>query len=105
VRTAPDAERLAALTPAESASLRLLLDGLDESWSLPGLTALLYGVPKLERGLPLDAPATPELKAAQRVFFVLLYELLVGADAGPRLPTLLLSVGRERIRELLPLSD
>ena len=39
---------------------------------------------------------TPELKAAQRKWFVLLHRLLVGRDTGPRLRTLLLSLGQDR---------
>jgi len=58
-------------------------------------------VPKLQVGLTADAEATPELKAAQRALFTLLYELLVGRDTGPRLPTLMLSLGPDRIRSLL----
>ena len=38
---------------------------------------------------------------AQRAFFVLLYHLLVGRDTGPRLPTLLLAVGADRVRTLI----
>ena len=58
-------------------------------------------MPKLQAGLPPEAKAaTPELKAAQRAFFVLLYRLLVGQDTGPRLPTLLLAVGADRVRHL-----
>ncbi|NRQ34122.1 lysine--tRNA ligase [Nonomuraea sp. NN258] len=101
VRAAPDAELLDSLGEAERESLRLLVDGLDEHWSLDGLTTLVYGVPKLRAGLAVDAPATPELKAAQRAFFALLYRLLVGRDTGPRLPTLLLAVGAERVRKLM----
>lgn len=101
VRTAPDRERLEQLAPQQREAIKLLLDGLDEHWSVPGLTTLVYGVPKQQAGLPLDTPATPELKAAQRELFVLLYELLVGRDTGPRLPTLLLALGAERIRTLL----
>ena len=70
-------------------------------WSLGGLTTLLYGIPKLQRGLPITAPPTPELKAAQRAWFILLYQLLAGKDTGPRLPTLLLALGQDRIRSLL----
>ena len=81
------------------------LDGLDEHWSLDGLTTLVYGVPKVQAGLPADAKPTPELKAAQREFFALLYRLLVGRDTGPRLPTLLLAVGADRIRALLTPAD
>ncbi|UCM89557.1 lysine--tRNA ligase [Streptomyces marincola] len=101
VRTAPDADLLASLGPEERASLRLLLDGLADHWSLDGLTTLVYGVPKMRAGLPPDAKPTPELKAAQRAFFALLYRLLVGRDTGPRLPTLLLAVGADRVRVLL----
>ncbi|MEV4064525.1 lysine--tRNA ligase [Nonomuraea dietziae] len=97
----PDADLLAGLGDEQRESLRLLLEGLDEHWSLEGLTALVYGVPKLQAGLSADAKATPELKAAQREFFVLLYTLLVGRDTGPRLPTLLLAVGADRVRKLL----
>ncbi|MEV7926134.1 lysine--tRNA ligase [Kitasatospora sp. NPDC088779] len=101
VRAEPDRERLEQLSPVKREALKLLLDGLDENWSLDGLTALVYGVPKIQAGLPLDAPASPELKVAQRELFVLLYELLVGRDTGPRLPTLLLALGADRIRSLL----
>ncbi|WP_066943688.1 lysine--tRNA ligase [Microtetraspora fusca] len=101
VRDEPDAELLESLGDAERESLRLLLDGLDEHWSLDALTTLVYSVPKLQAGLPADAKPTPELKVAQRGFFALLYRLLVGRDTGPRLPTLLLAVGAGRVRKLL----
>ncbi|WP_235488769.1 lysine--tRNA ligase, partial [Frankia sp. AvcI1] len=101
VRTEPDRAALAGLSADETKALAILVDGLEEDWSLDGLTTLTYAVPKLLRGLPADAPATTELKQAQRAFFVLIYRLLVGRDTGPRLPTLLLAVGPERIRTLL----
>ncbi|MFF3764415.1 lysine--tRNA ligase [Streptomyces sp. NPDC001922] len=101
VREEPDTEALSALGDTERESLRLLLDGLDEHWSLDGLTTLVYGVPKVQAGLEPDAKPTPELKVAQRSFFALLYQLLVGRDTGPRLPTLLLAVGADRVRKLL----
>jgi lysyl-tRNA synthetase class 1 len=101
VRDEPDKEMLAGLDDTQRESLRLLLDGLDDNWSLEGLTTLVYGVPKKMAGLPADAKPTPELKTAQRGFFALLYLLLVGRDTGPRLPTLLLAVGAEKIRVLL----
>jgi lysyl-tRNA synthetase, class I len=104
VRTEPDAERLATLGDSDREALKLLLDGLDEHWSLDGLTTLVYAVPKLQAGLTADAKPTPELKTAQRSFFALLYQLLVGRDTGPRLPTLLLAVGADRVRKLLAAS-
>ncbi|WP_245769736.1 lysine--tRNA ligase [Streptomyces indicus] len=104
VRGEPDTEALAALDEHGRESLRLLLEGLDEHWSLDGLTHLVYGVPKVQAGFAADAgpkELPPEIKTAQRAFFALLYQLLVGRDTGPRLPTLLLAVGAERVRKLL----
>lgn len=104
VRAEPDAELLKSLDERAQQSLRLLLDSLADNWSLDGLTHLVYGVPKVQAGFSADA--TPkelpaEIKTAQRSFFALLYHLLVGRDTGPRLPTLLLAVGQERVRGLL----
>ncbi|MFF5716105.1 lysine--tRNA ligase [Streptomyces buecherae] len=101
VREEPDKELLGSLDEQGRESLRLLLDGLDTHWSLDGLTTLVYGVPKVQAGLEPDAKPTPELKVAQRTFFALLYRLLVSRDTGPRLPTLLLAVGADRVRRLL----
>lgn len=104
VRDEPDTELLKSLDEQARESLRLLLDGLADNWSLDGLTHLVYGVPKVQAGFSPDA--TPkelpaEIKTAQRTFFALLYQLLVSRDTGPRLPTLLLAVGQERVRALL----
>ncbi|OEJ94981.1 lysine--tRNA ligase [Streptomyces thermolilacinus] len=101
VRDEPDTELLGSLDDQGRESLRLLLEGLDSHWSLDGLTTLVYGVPKVMAGLDPEAKPTPELKTAQRDFFALLYRLLVSRDTGPRLPTLLLAVGAERVRKLL----
>ncbi|MGZ4694569.1 MAG: lysine--tRNA ligase [Acidimicrobiales bacterium] len=102
VRSEPDVAALAELTAEEQQAIDLLLAGLEEHWDLEGLTSLVYGVPKQQLGLdPTSREQTPELKAAQRSFFALLYRLLVGRETGPRLPTLLLSLGADRIRSLL----
>ncbi|MCZ7417423.1 MULTISPECIES: lysine--tRNA ligase [unclassified Streptomyces] len=101
VRDEPDTELLASLDERQREGLRLLLEGLDTHWSLDGLTTLVYGVPKVQAGLDPEARPTPELKLAQRAFFALLYRLLVSRDTGPRLPTLLLAVGADRVRKLL----
>lgn len=101
VRDEPDEELLGSLDEQGRESLRLLTEGLDTHWSLDGLTTLVYGVPKVLAGLEPDAKPTPELKTAQRSFFALLYRLLVSRDTGPRLPTLLLAVGADRVRRLL----
>jgi lysyl-tRNA synthetase class 1 len=101
VRTAPDSARLSALTEDEQGWLAQLLDRLPADLDVDTTTALVYGVPKLARGLGLDDPPTEEVKADQKAFFRLLYNLLVGADRGPRLPTLFVALGSDRVRELL----
>nr|WP_083450478.1 lysine--tRNA ligase [Luteipulveratus mongoliensis] len=116
VRAESDSEALGALTDEQRESLRILLDGngsdldrLEDDWTIDGLTHHVYGVPKVQSGesadFKPDRKAEPEkaaaLGAAQREFFKLLYNLLIGKDTGPRLPTLLLAVGPERIRGLL----
>lgn len=102
VRDTPDADRLASLSEEEELWLRKLLDRLPNSFDdADELTTLIYGVPKLARGLSLDDPPNDEVKADQKAFFRLLYQLLVSADRGPRLPTLFAALGPERVRMLL----
>ncbi|MFT3873204.1 MAG: lysine--tRNA ligase [Nocardioides sp.] len=101
VRDAPDSELLAGLSERESQWLDLLGEGLSEAGDLESVTALVYGVPKLARGLAVDAAPTDEVKADQKEFFRLLYRLLVGAERGPRLPTLIMALGTDRVRSLL----
>jgi lysyl-tRNA synthetase class 1 len=100
VRTTPSA-RLASLTPEESAWLTTLLERLPSPYELEPVTSVIYGVPKLARGLSLEDAPTDEVKADQKAFFKLLYNLLVDADRGPRLPTLFLALGPETVRTLL----
>jgi lysyl-tRNA synthetase class 1 len=102
VRPDADTARLSSLTERESRWLELLLTNLpDGEPDLEPVTKLVYGVPKLAHGLPLDADPTDEVKADQKEFFKLLYNLLVGKDRGPRLPTLIVALGPGRIRSLL----
>lgn len=101
VRTVPDLERLGSLGDQERAWLDLLLDGLPGELDLEPVTALVYGVPKLARGQAIEDQPTDEVKADQKAFFTLLYQLLVDADRGPRLPTLIVALGVERVRALL----
>jgi len=101
VRATPDAERLAALDEDEELWLSQLLDRLPDELELEPVTTLVYGVPKLARGLGLDDAPTEQVKADQKKFFGLLYRLLVAADRGPRLPTLFVALGADTVRTLL----
>lgn len=101
VKPAFDAETWASLDARTQEGLRTLVARMGESWTLAGLTKLVYGVPKLLLGLDLDAEPNAEVKALQRQFFIAIYQLVLGSDTGPRLPTLFLSVGAERMAGLL----
>jgi lysyl-tRNA synthetase class 1 len=101
VRETRDETTLASLSDQQREWLRLLLDGLPDPLDLAGVTSLVYGVPKLARGMALDDKPTDEVKADQKEFFGLLYRLLVDAERGPRLPTLVMALGAGKVRELL----
>ena len=101
VRDQADADRLARMTEAETRWLDLFLDRLGDASDLDHVTALVYGVPKLAVGLDVSDEPTDEVKADQKDFFRLLYHLLVGADRGPRLPTLVVALGGDQVRSLL----
>ncbi|QCX26369.1 lysine--tRNA ligase [Nocardioides jishulii] len=101
VRETPDTERLASLSADEQRWLDLLVDNLPAELTQDEVTTVVYGVPKLAHGLAVDAAPTDEVKADQKTFFKLLYNLLVDADRGPRLPTLVVALGAEKVRTLL----
>jgi lysyl-tRNA synthetase class 1 len=101
VRAAFAADVHAGLAAPMRQAVAELADGMDGDWTLDGLTTLVYAIPKRLLGLGADDEPTPEVKAAQRDFFRAVYRLLVDAETGPRLPTLLLSIGEARSRELL----
>ena len=101
VRSAPDTARLAALSEDEELWLRIFLDRLPSELELDSATTVVYGVPKVARGLGFEDKPTDEVKADQKEFFKLLYNLLVDADRGPRLPTLIVALGHDTVRTLL----
>ena len=112
VRYQPEDERTAIRTEFDTATfqrlpdshrqgIELLLHRLDSDWTLHGLSTLIYGIPKLLVGRSEDAEPDDVIREAQRSFFRSLYELICGKDTGPRLPTLFLSIGREKVHQLL----
>ncbi|WP_028474652.1 lysine--tRNA ligase [Nocardioides alkalitolerans] len=106
VRATPDRELLAGLGEQERTWLYLLMEHLPSAWAdespdLDRVTTVVYGVPKLARGLALEDSPTDEVKADQKAFFNLLYRLLVQAERGPRLPTLIVALGLGTVTELV----
>ena len=90
-----------SLSEDEELWLRIFLDRLPEDGDLDAVTSVVYGTPKVARGLGFDDAPTDQVKADQKDFFRLLYNLLVDADRGPRLPTLVLALGPAKVRQLL----
>ena len=66
VRTSPDKERLTSLSPQESEWLSLLLDNLPAELDVEPVTSLVYGVPKLARGLALTTPPPTRSRPTRR---------------------------------------
>ena len=95
------ADVYAGLDDQTANGIQLLLEHLEDNWTLDGLTKLVYGIPKTLLGMPLDAQPTEALKQAQRAFFVSIYTLICNNETGPRLPTLFLSIGADRVRQLI----
>lgn len=90
-----------ALDETARQGVGMLVDSLEQHWSLDGLTRLIYSIPKTLLGLPVDAEPTNEVKQAQRSFFKAVYSLICNSETGPRIPTLFLSLGQERVKKLL----
>ena len=101
IRPEFSSEAYAELDERGKEGIRLLLSSLDDHWTLEGLTKLIYSIPKQLLGLPQDAEPTSEVKLAQREFFKAIYSLVCSSETGPRIPTLFLSLGMERVKELL----
>ena len=75
--------------------IRRLISEMDKYWTLEKLTWLVYEIPKKPWF------SEQEKKKAQRNFFKNVYRMLIGADTGPRLPTFLLALGKEKVKYLL----
>ncbi len=83
------------LSEEEREQITKLADGMKKRMNTEKLTALVYEIPK-KPGMSEE-----EKKKAQRKFFSNVYQMLIDADTGPRLPTFLLALGKERVESLL----
>lgn len=101
VREQFDSEAFASYDPLIREGIALLAAEFEASWTLEGLTSLMYSIPKRQKNFPLDSKPTDEIKQLQHAFFIALYRLILGKETGPRLPTLFLSVGKERLKTLI----
>lgn len=101
IREAFSEEAYDSLDDTGRRGIGMLAEGLDANWTLEGLTRLIYSIPKTLLDLPVDAQPTPEVKQAQRQFFKAVYALVCNSETGPRIPTLFLSLGIEKVKALL----
>ncbi len=102
VRDVADVELLSSLGASEQRWISLLLEHLPTGeLELDEVTTIVYGVPKVAAGLAMEDQPTEQVKADQKAFFGLLYNLLVSAERGPRLPTLIVALGADKVRSLL----
>jgi len=95
LREKPNMEYFRNLSEEEKEEIRKLLKEMDKYWTLEKLTWLVYEIPKKPWF------SEQEKKKAQRNFFKNVYRMLIGADTGPRLPTFLLALGKEKVKYLL----
>ncbi len=95
LRTVVNHDYYKKLIQEEKNQIKELSKGIEKNWNLESLTALVYSIPKKE-GLGED-----EIKKRQRNFFKNSYQMLIDADTGPRLPTFLLAIGKEKAKKLL----
>lgn len=95
VRETPNKDYYNKLSKKEKNQINRLKNEIEKNWSLEKLTKLVYEIPK-EPGM-----SEKEKKEAQRNFFKNVYQMLINSDTGPRLPTFLLALGKEKVKKLL----
>lgn len=95
VRENPNTNYFKKLNKEEKEQIKKLKKEIKNNWNLEKLTSLVYEIPKK------PDMTEEERKEAQRHFFKNVYQMLIDADTGPRLPTFLLALGNKKIEKLL----
>jgi len=95
VRETPNMNYFKKLDKEEKEQITNLGEEMKKKMDLEKLTSLVYEIPK-KRGM-----SDEKKKLAQRHFFKNVYQMLIDADTGPRLPSFLLALEKEKIQKLL----
>jgi lysyl-tRNA synthetase class 1 len=95
LRNNPNKDYFENLSLEEQEQIERLARELDSYWTIEKLTWLLYEIPKQ------SFYTNEEVKKEQRRFFKNVYQMLIDSDTGPRLPTFLMALGKEKVKELL----
>ena len=97
IRENPNKGYYNKLDDEEKEQIIALRENIEKNFDIESLTSLVYRIPKKEN------ISEEETKKRQRIFFRNMYQMLIDSDTGPRLPTFLLVLGKEKVRRLLNL--
>ncbi len=95
VRKEKNLDYFKRLGEEERGEIAKLVKEMDKNWNLEKLTYLLY---EIQKKPDMDEE---EKKRRQKEFFRNVYQMLIDKDTGPRLPTFLLALGKEKVKKLL----
>ena len=95
VREIPNRNYFNKLNSQEKEQVKMLKEKLKNKLNMEKLTVLVYDIPKKPN------MNEEEKKNAQRNFFKNVYQMLIGADTGPRLPIFILAIGNKKVEKLL----
>lgn len=95
VRETPNVSYFKRLNKEEKEEIIKLKEAMKKKLNIEKLTALVYDIPK-KPGMSEE-----KKKFSQRNFFRNVYQMLMNADTGPRLPSFLLGLGVDRVEKLL----
>ncbi len=87
------------LNKEEKEQIMKLKEEMKKKMNLDDLTALVYNIPK-KPGMTDE-----KKKISQRNFFKNVYQMLINADTGPRLPSFLLALEKKKIEKLLDVNE
>lgn len=94
LRTTANTEYYNKLNKTEKEQVNKFFKEVEKHWTPDGLKNFIYSIAK-------DNKLTDEEnKTLQRDFFKHIYYLLVDKETGPRLPTLLIAIGKDKIKQL-----
>ncbi|MEM4260339.1 MAG: lysine--tRNA ligase [Candidatus Woesearchaeota archaeon] len=98
LREEPNIKYYESLSDEEKENIKRLCREMEKYWDLDKLTWLVYDIPKKPEF------SDKEKKIAQRNFFKNVYHMLIDQDTGPRLPTFLIALGKEKTKQLLEIN-
>ena len=86
------------LNNEEKEQIDRLSKEMKDHWKIEKLTEFVYEIPKKPEF------SEEKKKEAQRNFFKNVYHMLIEKDTGPRLPTFLIALGKEKVKKLLSIN-